>query len=476
MLKKRNEQIQVLVRVVDLSVGVISFFLAYHLRSGERVVSQFGGIDTTGSLSWILAISLGLHLLIYPYFEFYKSLRLRTISNITSMVVRACVAEFFILGGMVFVIQAKTTSRYFFGLYIVVNYGLVWIEKLGARVFLSTVRKRGYNYRQVLIVGTGSNALRVLAVLKRNKHWGYTACGILREESSENQIGDFISGIPVLAELDQLEDVVKNQTIDEIFFAMDRIDLNEVARHVAFAETVGLPTRFSLGIFDLTKSKVTFSHLDDLPVVTFYTSLMTPAEALLKRTLDIVISLVGLMVVVVVYPWISWQIRKESPGPVIFKQMRVGENGRRFKCYKFRTMTLDAESLQEELVAANQMKGPLFKIQNDPRVTSFGDFLRRTSLDELPQFLNVIRGDMSLVGTRPPTPAEVALYETAYKRRLSIRPGLTGLWQVSGRNTVVRFEDVLALDLEYIDNWSLWLDLTIIVKTVSAVVFRKGAF
>jgi lipopolysaccharide/colanic/teichoic acid biosynthesis glycosyltransferase len=161
---------------------------------------------------------------------------------------------------------------------------------------------------------------------------------------------------------------------------------------------------------------------------------------------------------------------------VIFKQYRIGENGRRFKCYKFRTMSLDAESRKQDLLPANQMSGPMFKLRSDPRVFPFGVFLRRTSLDELPQFFNILRGDMSLVGTRPPTPEEVVQYEMHFRRRLSIRPGLTGLWQVSGRSQITKFEQVLELDLEYIDRWSIWLDFKILFRTLWMVVGRRGAY
>jgi lipopolysaccharide/colanic/teichoic acid biosynthesis glycosyltransferase len=175
-------------------------------------------------------------------------------------------------------------------------------------------------------------------------------------------------------------------------------------------------------------------------------------------------------------PWVAWRIKRESPGPVFFKQLRVGENGRRFRCYKFRTMHLNAEARKAELMAKNQMAGPMFKLADDPRVFPYGGFLRRTSLDELPQFLNVLRGDMSVVGTRPPTPEEVSAYETEYRRRLSIKPGVTGLWQVSGRSDITDFQEVLALDLHYIDRWSLALDMKIILKTLWVVLFGRGAY
>lgn len=481
MLKRRSEQIQFFVKIMDVAIAVAAFVLAYWLRSSGLLEwagatsSSLGSID---SLTWILALSLALHFITYQYFGFYQSLRLKSVTQIVSMILRAALVEFFVLGAFVFLFQAKETSRYFFGLFVTLNYALVLVERIGARVLLSSIRRRGYNYRQVLIVGEGINARRAIDVLRRNKHWGYVPFGVLAMGPSAGaQAGEAeLDGVEVLGQVSDLERVVNTRAVDEVMFAPDDMRTSEITAQVALCEKLGIPARISLGFFELSNSRVTFSNLDELPVVTFYTTLMTPVDAWLKRCMDIVIALIGLGITAVFYPWIVWRIRRESPGPVIFKQVRVGENGRRFKCYKFRTMHLDAETQKEALLAANQMQGPIFKIENDPRVTKFGAFLRRTSLDELPQFFNILRGDMSVVGTRPPTPDEVRQYQTHYRRRLSIRPGLTGLWQVSGRNQVNKFEDILKLDLQYIDRWSLWLDIEIIFRTIWVLLFRRGAY
>lgn len=185
--------------------------------------------------------------------------------------------------------------------------------------------------------------------------------------------------------------------------------------------------------------------------------------------------MIGLAITGVVTIFLAPPLLIESPGPLVFSQVRVGKNGRRFKIYKFRSMYQDAEERKKELMAKNEMNGLMFKMQDDPRITKVGKFIRKTSLDELPQFWNVLKGDMSLIGTRPPTMDEFEKYKGRYKRRLSLRPGITGMWQVSGRSDIKDFEDVLALDLEYIDNWSLGLDFKILFKTIGVVLFRKGA-
>jgi exopolysaccharide biosynthesis polyprenyl glycosylphosphotransferase len=472
VLKNYNEQIQTSIKIVDMLIAAIAFFVAFEVRSSEWMG---GGIGTWDSVAWMLAASLILHFILYPAFKFYESLRLKSVLDVVTMIVRAMVVEFFILGTLVFLLQAKTTSRYFFGLFLLINYGLLLIEKLGARILLSGIRKRGFNFRRVVIAGTGANSRRVIAVLKRNKQWGYLPSGLLVESDAETP-GSEIDGVRILGKISELEQIILRETIDEIYFAPDRLAADEIAQQVSLCEKLGIPARFSLSLFEMPMSKLTLSTIGSVPVMTYYTTLMTPVDVALKRTMDLLISVVGLLITAALYPWIAWSIRRESPeAPVIFKQIRVGENGRLFKCYKFRTMRPGADQLKTELATANQMDGPMFKIENDPRVFPFGQFLRRTSLDELPQFLNILRGDMSVVGTRPPTPDEVNRYEMHYRRRLSIRPGLTGLWQVSGRSEIRKFEDVLALDLQYIDQWSIWLDVRIICKTVWVALFGKGA-
>lgn len=474
MLKQRNEQIQTAVRMADAIVCAVSFFAAYALRNSP-LLAAYGTIGGLESVLWILAASLLIHLAIYPFLGFYTSLRLKSIGDIILMVIQAALVEVFVLGALVFFFKEKETSRYFFALFLAFNYFLVLAEKLGGRILLSSIRRRGYNYRQVLIVGTGASALRVIQTLRRNSHWGYLPFGLLREPGGAAETTE-LAGLRVWGALSSLEQVTQAHATDEVFFAMDRIDPTEISASIALCERLGIPARFSFPVLDLPNSKLIYSEVDNIPVLTVYRTLRTPWEEFTKRTVDVSAALIGLIVTAVLYPWISWRIQRESPGSVIFKQPRVGENGRTFKCYKFRTMYADAELRKKDLAEKNLMQGPLFKVENDPRVTRFGAFLRRTSLDELPQFFNILRGDMSLVGTRPPTPDEVRQYETHFRRRLSIRPGLTGLWQVSGRNEIRNFEDVLKLDLEYIDRWSIWLDFEIVFRTVWMLITRRGAF
>ena len=209
--------------------------------------------------------------------------------------------------------------------------------------------------------------------------------------------------------------------------------------------------------------------------MTFSLQYLDYRRVFVKRAVDIVGALVGLLITAVLFPFIALAIKLDSRGPVLFGQIRIGKNGRRIHIYKFRSMYVDAEEQKRKLESQNEMNGPIFKIENDPRITRVGKFLRKTSLDELPQFYNVLRGDMSLVGTRPPTEDEFERYNIHYRRRLCITPGLTGMWQVHGRGKVTDFDEVMKYDLEYIDNWSLTLDFKILIQTIFVVLFHKGA-
>ena len=210
-------------------------------------------------------------------------------------------------------------------------------------------------------------------------------------------------------------------------------------------------------------------------VVTYSINHFDYRRMVVKRLIDIMGGLVGCVITAVMTPFVACAIKCDSPGPVFFAQTRIGKNGRRFKIYKFRSMYIDAEERKKELEAQNEMQGLMFKMENDPRITKVGKFIRKTSIDELPQFLNILKGDMSLVGTRPPTEGEFEQYNSHYRRRISMTPGLTGLWQISGRSEIVDFDEVVKLDLEYIDNWTLGLDIKILFRTIVVVLTGKGS-
>lgn len=231
-----------------------------------------------------------------------------------------------------------------------------------------------------------------------------------------------------------------------------------------------------LDLSEMTLSRIHVASLGTFPMLTVHSVSLNNLQIYLKRGLDIIGALVGIILSSLIWIGASIAIKCDSPGPIFYYQNRVGMNGRIFKLYKFRSMYINADDMKKDLASQNEMSGDfMFKVKNDPRVTSVGKFLRKSSIDELPQFLNVLRGDMSLVGTRPPTVEEVSHYESYHRRRISIKPGITGMWQVSGRSKITDFDEVVRLDTKYIDQWSIWLDFKIMIKTVFVILGIRGA-
>ena len=264
------------------------------------------------------------------------------------------------------------------------------------------------------------------------------------------------------------------EVVDEVFINLPSEEY-DIGEYVSQFETMGIDVTVNLNAFDLNfAGNKRIREVAGLNVVTFSTNFYKPSHVTAKRVIDICGSLVGLVICGLVAIVLVPLIRKDG-GPAIFAQKRVGKNGRYFKFYKFRSMYVDAEERKKELMDQNTMTGGMFKMDNDPRITPIGRFIRKTSLDELPQFFNVLKGDMSLVGTRPPTVDEYEKYTPEQKRRLSFKPGITGLWQVSGRSEITDFDEVVRLDVSYIDDWTIWSDIKILLKTIKVVFKRDGA-
>jgi exopolysaccharide biosynthesis polyprenyl glycosylphosphotransferase len=262
--------------------------------------------------------------------------------------------------------------------------------------------------------------------------------------------------------------------VDEVIFVVSPARMTDLEDTFLLCEEQGVRTRVVLEYLPRQMARVHVEMVDGLPVMTFSTAPVDVTALAVKRAADVFLAALLLVLASPLLLAVALAVRLSSPGPVLFRQVRVGLNGRRFTLLKFRSMYLGAEERQAELAHLNVMDGPVFKARRDPRVTPVGRVLRAFSLDELPQLVNILRGDMSFVGPRPPIPEEVARYERWQRRRLSMKPGLTGLWQVSGRNEV-DFETWMRMDLDYIDRWSLWLDLRIILRTIPSVLSRRGA-
>ena len=281
----------------------------------------------------------------------------------------------------------------------------------------------------------------------------------------------YLSYIGVLNDIPKILD---EKVVDEVMFIVPRSWLSIIEKSLLACEARGIRTNIAADFFNLNIARSVSTEIEGVPLLSFQTTIGAEWQLLLKRIFDVIASLTGLILLLPIFLALIIMIKAMSRGPAIFKQTRSGLNGRRFIMYKFRTMVEDAETKRAELEKFNSMNGPAFKMHNDPRVTRFGTFLRRSSLDELPQLFNVLKGEMSIVGPRPPLPSEVEKYEIWQRRRLSMKPGLTCLWQANGRNNV-DFDKWMKMDLEYTDTWSLSLDFKILLKTIPAVLFSVGA-
>ncbi len=343
---------------------------------------------------------------------------------------------------------------------------------------LGYYRGRSKNIHRVLIVGDGKRARSASDMIKANPQWGAKIIGFI----DADHVADFklwplrrINDIPVIGNLDILPHYIKPRRIDWIIFAAENNNSEHVQKAIDECHLMGIKT---IQIADKPVRPAIRKTIVEIDNQMMIISDPQPAASLslsLKNLLDKCLAVCGLIVTLPLMAVIALLIKISSPGPILFKQKRLGLHGRTFVLYKFRTMVRGADKLKKALLSKNEMDGPVFKIKNDPRVTALGRFLRKSSLDELPQLFNVLKGDMSIVGPRPPLAGEVKKFEPWQRRKLSVKPGITCLWQINGRNHI-KFQDWLKMDLEYIDNWSLWLDFKIMARTIPAVLTRRGAY
>ena len=375
-------------------------------------------------------------------------------------------------------------SRYFLISVPVVNsFVMLASHALLKRMLTHSRYTKGFQ-SLVGIVTTREGAPAIVQDLK--KDWSKQVTGIAVLEATPEEVSGSIEGVEVKANYDTFMDWLRQAALDEVYIDIPTESGGTLLPYLEEIESMGLTVHFRLPILDriekaccdetsAARMSRTLSRCAGGNVVTMSTSELRLHDQILKRGLDIIGGLVGCIISIPIIAIVAIPLKLESPGPLIFRQRRVGLNGRVFYIHKLRSMYVDAEERKKELMAQNEMNGLMFKIEDDPRITKVGHFIRKTSIDELPQFFDVVRGSMSLVGTRPPTLDEYNQYESHHKRRLSMKPGITGLWQVSGRSDIEDFEEVVRLDVQYIDNWTIWEDLRILFKTVWVVFAGRGA-
>lgn len=467
MLKEYYTIFKRLTMFVDLCLVAASFFMGYFIRD------TINNIYPLKDYLWILPIFLFMWGVLLNSFRMYESFRVRYISDVLFIVFKTAFVGLTLFGGFAYIFKLQFISRAFISFVFLVATALIIIEKIAVIFFFRHIRRRGYNLRNILIVGTGKRAQHFMSIVDEHAEWGLQIIGLVDEDAAK--VGQTLNGYKVIGSFGDIPQIIHNNIVDEVVFVVPRSWLNKIEDIMNFCETEGLKINIAVDYFELKLAKARQSDLSGFPLLTFESTPIKPWQLLTKCTFDLAFSLFMLILLLPVFIVVAIIIKLTSSGDIFFRQKRCGLNGRVFRLYKFRTMVQGAEEKLNELMAQNEMVGPVFKMKKDPRITPIGSFLRKTSIDELPQFWNVFRGDMSLIGPRPPIPTEVNKYDNWQRRRLSMRPGITCLWQVSGRNKITDFNEWARLDLEYIDKWSLWLDIKIFLRTIPVVLFGIGA-
>jgi exopolysaccharide biosynthesis polyprenyl glycosylphosphotransferase len=351
--------------------------------------------------------------------------------------------------------------------------------RVAARFVRAQLWRRGRGIVRVVIVGASDSARRLMQALADQQGRGYRLVGFVDDAPDRDEwliaTQHRVVRASRLGSFHDLGQVVRRFGVDEVIIALPMASHEQIMRLVATCRERSVRFKLAPDLFEMTFDQVQIDEINGVPLLGLKASAISGLDALVKRAVDIALSMAVLVVGAPLLALIALAIKLDSPGPIFFRQARVGKDGRTFVCFKFRTMCIDAEERLKELLSRNEADGPLFKMRDDPRRTRVGRLLRKTSLDELAQVFNILRGEMSWVGPRPPTPAEVARYEEWHRQRLLVTPGLTGLWQVSGRSDLT-FDEMVLLDLYYAEHWSPWLDLKIMLRTVPAVLFARGAY
>ncbi len=468
MLREHDRTLRSLLLTSDIVVSVVVFtgiVLTSKLRvAGADPQTMNAALTALGVLAclvWPLMLNL---------FSVYGTHRREALGQALTQLFFGNLAGVIVLSAVAFAMAAPVSPLFpiVFGVAQFVALATSRSVMLGTLRYL---RRTGHNYRNLLIVGCGPRAAQAMETLQKHPEWGMRIAGFVDDGSSNVKIC-----VPedLISKFVDVPKILRDEMIDEVLVACPRSMLASISPIVQECAAIGVPITLLSDLFGDHLPPPRVSRFDSMAALTFAPVHHSDVALAVKRGVDVAGSALGLLIASPVLLAAAGAIRLSSPGKILFYQTRLGKNGRPFRVLKLRTMCVNAESMKEALWDLNEMDGPVFKIEHDPRVTWVGTFLRKWSLDELPQLWNVLRGDMSLVGPRPPTPDEVARYHRNDRRRLSMRPGITCIWQVSGRNEI-GFNDWMKLDLLYIDTWSLGGDVRILFRTIPAVLFRRGA-
>lgn len=460
---------------IDIILINVAFLVAYWLRYERQL---FRSVDPANNVPYTVYLPLmGLLTVVLVLANrregAYDVRRGRPLFNDIYGVVNATATAIMLLVVLVFFYRRLFYSRIIFiyaGLLIIL---LLSLARVIRSVVLGRLRQAGRGVDRVLIIGAGEVGRTVMRNLIAQPDLGYRVIGFLDDNPTKSDTD--IGPIRAFGPVENLPQVIRENTIDQVIITLPWQYQRKTIRLVNEAEQTGVRARVVPDLFQLSLGGVDVEAINGIPLISIKQSALTGFNQTLKRAVDLAIAVFGFVISAPIWLIIAIAIKLESPGPILFRQERVGRGGKPFTVYKFRSMHVDAEAQLEKLRAQNEAAGPLFKMRDDPRRTRVGRFIRKTSLDELPQLINILRGEMSLVGPRPGLQSEVDQYQDWHRKRLEVQPGITGLWQVSGRSDLT-FDEMVMLDIYYAENWTLGLDLRIIVRTVPQVLFGDGAY
>jgi exopolysaccharide biosynthesis polyprenyl glycosylphosphotransferase len=466
----RPRKARVLFGLSDIILAVLAFEAAYQTRAVLHLEHTF--YLTVERKALVLGFALVAWVAIGLWLGVYEKLDSGHPRVILRDTARQCAWGALCLVLFEYVLRLDL-SRFFLGLFSAYAWVLLLLFRLTAGRLVGVIRREFAAPHYVMVVGTGERAIRMAEALEQSAEYGVRLLGFLSEQPESSPAEIALGALYTVQPIGELPSILRQHVVDEIIFAVGSESLADLEEVFLLCDEEGVRTRVAVDFFPHVNSTVSLDRFGSTPLLTFTAAPFDEIRLLVKRVTDIAIAAAGLVVLTPFVAVIAALIRLTSPGPVIFRQVRCGLNGRRFLFYKFRSMCQNAEELRPALEHLNTRE-TVFKIPHDPRLTSIGRYLRKFSIDEWPQLWNVLRGDMSLVGPRPAVPSEVDRYQRWQRRRLRMRPGLTCLWAISGRDNV-DFETWMRLDMQYIDNWSLALDWKILLRTIPHVLMGHGA-
>ena len=455
--------------ILDILCLQLAFILAYEIRVAK-------GIPYLNPLYENMAFVLVIFQLLVSFFgeSFSSVLRRGFLIEMKCMIEHEICVMLLAVLYLFMSQQGVMYSRGAFTIMCTLYFFIAYAARVGWKKVIRSRKFAEGEKRSILIITTDAEAANVVKALRGDSYGTYHLAGVALLD--KNKTGSMIQGVPVVAGTDDVTAYIHKNWVDEVFFALpEHVDIPK--KIMKDCNRMGVVTHVQLAALNELGKNQVVEEIAGYVVLSSSINIVSSWQLLVKRLMDIAGGLVGCIFTGIIYIFIAPIMKVKSPGPVFFSQVRMGKNGKPFKIYKFRSMYMDAEERKKELMEKNNIKdGLMFKMDDDPRIIKgIGHFIRKTSLDEFPQFWNILKGDMSLVGTRPPTMDEWDKYELHHRRRLAIKPGLTGMWQVSGRSEITDFEEVVELDTKYIEQWSIGLDIKILFKTVTVVFTGSGA-